>query len=237
MLPRIQLVGSPFTRAFRNVWMLEELGIPYEILDLKPGSRNVKSYVESGKIPVLLEFDNEINIDSPPSFTLYESSAINTYLADTYGSNKYLVPIPGTRERAIYDQTVSCIMTELDSQGLWIHRKHEAMGKIFGYVPDAVKEGKHNFTRINQQLSKQLNPYLLGKQFTAADILYIHCLDWSKSIGWHNDWPLTIQPYRELCHQRLAYQEAKIKRDVNKDERKQEISSNMLESEAEKSKL
>ena len=31
----------------------------------------------------------------------------------------------------------------------------------------------------------QLSPYLLGEHFTAADILYVHCLDWAESIGWY----------------------------------------------------
>lgn len=185
--------------------MLEELGIPYEILDDKPLGRRVRSFVKSGKVPVLLEYDNS-NKGEEPSFVLYESSSINTYLGDKYGADKKLVPTAGTRERALYDQTVSCITTELDAQGLWIHRKHEPMGKFFGFIPEAVEAGKQNFTRMNEQLAEQLNPYLLGENFTAADILYVHCLDWSKSIGWHADWPANIQSYRELCHQRQAYQ-------------------------------
>ena len=233
MPPRIQLVGSSFTRAFRNVWMLEELGLSYEVIDVAPGSRFLRSLVESGKIPILLEFDDDVNktvtnnatSEQQPSFILYESSAINTHLADQYEessrASQRFVPEPKTRERAIYDQTISCVMTELDAQGLWIHRKHAAMGQYFGTIPDAVDAAKLNFTKMNQQISKQLNPYLLGEKFTAADILYVHCLDWSKSIGWHVDWPSNVQPYRDLCHTRPAYLSAKAKRDVGKEERKQ----------------
>lgn len=164
MMTRVQLLGPAWTRAFRNVWMLEELGIPYKILDDKPLGRRVRSFVKSGKVPVLLEYDNS-NKGEEPLFVLYESSSINTYLGDKYGADKKLVPTAGTRERALYDQTVSCITTELDAQGLWIHRKHEPMGKFFGFIPEAVEAGKQNFTRMNEQLAEQLNPYLLGENF------------------------------------------------------------------------
>jgi glutathione S-transferase len=221
MLSRVILYGSPWTRAFRNVWMLEELGISYENNEVMPFSAEAKEHVRSGKIPILLEYDN---IDDPkPSFVLYESSAINTYLGDKYGGiDMKLIPAPSTRERAIYDQTVSCIMTELDAQSLWIHRKHVAMGKVFGDIPEVATGARENFTRMNKQLSKQLNPFVLGENFTAADILYIHCLDWSKSIGWHTDWPQSIEPYRKLCQQRPAYLAAKAKRDVGKDIRRKD---------------
>jgi glutathione S-transferase len=220
-MSRVVLYGSPWTRAFRNVWMLEELSIPYENNEVMPFSPEAKEHVRSGKIPILLEYDN--TSDSKPNFVLYESSAINTYLCDTYGGiDKKLIPPPLSRDRATYDQTISCIATELDAQSLWIHRKHVAMGNVFGNVPAAADGAKENFTRMNKQLAKQLKPYLLGENFTAADILYIHCLDWSKSIGWHTDWPTSIESYRTLCQQRPAYLAAKMKRDVGKDDRQKQ---------------
>lgn len=232
MVSRIQLLGPPWSRAFRNIWMLEELGVAYENLEVLPLAPESKCYVRSGKIPILLEFDTERDVK--PSFVLYESSAINTYLGDKYGSksnNKNLVPSAGTRDRAMYDQTVLCIMSELDAQGLWMHRKHSAMHKVFGDIPDAVEAARLNFVRMNKQVSEQLNPYVLGNNFTAADILYVHCLDWAKSIGWHTEWPNSIQPYRELCHARPAYQSSKAKRDINKDDRrKKESTINVPES-------
>lgn len=229
--PRIQLLGTAWSRAFRNVWMLEELGIPYEIINALPASTIVKSFVQSGKIPVLLENENN---DTTPSFILYESSAINTYLGDQYGNNKGLVPLYGTKERAIYDQTISCITNELDSQGLWIHRKHDAMKHIFGESEVAVKAAKRNFHIVNEQLSIQLNPYLLGNTFTAADILYVHCLDWSKSINWNDKWPNNINTYRTLCHERIGYQKSKVLRDDNKNERKEKMKEMSLDMSNEK---
>ena len=200
--------------------MLEELGVPYENIQVMPVSRGVQKYNKTGKVPVLLEFDSVQQKD--PSFVLYESVAINTYLGDKYGgTNQGLVPPTGTRERATYDQTVCFILSEMDAQGLWIHRKHDtnAMAKFFGDIPEAVVAAQKQFDRINDELATQLNPYLLGKTFTAADILYVHCLDWAKSIGWHGSWPENVEGYRQLCHDRPAYQKAKALRDMDKEKR------------------
>jgi len=219
----LKLLGPAWTRAFRCIWMLEELGIPYENIAAMPMSRGVRQFHKPGKVPVLLEYESPQS--DQPSFTLYESVAINTYLADTYGSNAGLTPPFGTRDRAKYNQLVCCILSELDAQGLWIHRKHDAMGRQFGNIPEAVLAAEQQFLRINKDIAGNLNPYLLGEQFTAADILYVHCLDWAKSIGWHESWPSNINPYRKLCHERPAYQRAKALRDENKDERKKEKDS------------
>jgi glutathione S-transferase len=76
--------------------------------------------------------------------------------------------------------------------------------------------------------------YLMGNAFTAVDILYVHCLDWSRAIGWESTWAsmesdqdsednehvttpyLTLQAYVQRCHDRPAYQRAKQLRDAMK---------------------
>lgn len=291
--PLIHLLGPAWTRSFRCVWMLEELQpLPYTMVkNTMPTSRHVRQFVSTGKVPVLLEYDNTVANngedsvlpDAVPSFVLSESSAINTYLADQYGGAALgLIPplIASStssgyteisepqqhqhqqrllkRNRAKYDALVSCITTELDAQGLWIHRKHEAMGEHFGKVPAAVRHARDYFARINDYLCttflfptdpsnvsssssttttampSYLPLYLMGDTFTAADILYVHCLDWSKAIGWDETWPkrtLTtapdfeaamdqrttiLQDYIHRCHSRPAYQRAVALRDANR---------------------
>jgi glutathione S-transferase len=230
---RLVLVGSAHSRAFRNVWMLEELELPFESVDAFPLTSKARTYNPSGKIPVLVEYDDS---STTPSFVLTESVPINTYLCDQYGSHlsPALVPPAGTRERGRYDEIVSCILSELDAQALWIHRKHDFMASKFGKCPDAVKHARSQFIRMNeyvatQHLQQPGHSYLLGSNFTAADILYVSCLDWAKSIGWHNvnedtvDADSTAQPkptwdelgltaYRNRCHERPAFLRARDRR-------------------------
>jgi glutathione S-transferase len=209
----LKLLGGASFRSFRCLWMLEELAVPYQhVVAAAPQSPEVKNYNPLGKVPVLVE---------PDGFVLYESVAINTYLGDKYrcpikdnkNNTTPLVPsADDTRQRALYNQTMSVLSTELDTQGLWIHRKHESMGHVFTYIPDAVTHARKQFHKTNRTLMQQLKnnsqgPYLLGTDFTAADIFYVHCLDWSTSIGWNDKWkedPVMIQ-YLKLCQERPAY--------------------------------
>lgn len=201
----LKLLGLASTRAFRCLWMLEEIGVPYVQIKAGPGSKEVRAINPLGKIPVLVDDD----------FSLYENAAINAYLGDKYRSlNPTLVPPPGTKERALYDQTISVLNTELDTQGLWIHLKHEKFGEIYTFAPDAVAHAKKYFNKTNRSLIQQLKdkgPYLLGADFTAADITYVHCLEWSKGIGWNEKWESeeTITEYLELCRSRPAYKKVR----------------------------
>jgi glutathione S-transferase len=165
-------------------------------------------------------------------FALYESGAIITYLGDRQtgsGTLPSLVPTSGTRERGLYDQTMSVLLTELDAQGLWIHRKHEALGEFFTFIPEAVVHARKYFSKTNRVLIQQLKdsgPYLLGADFSGVDIVYVHCLDWSKSIGWNDKWKdePVLQKYIERCISRPAYvKTAKIRNDEETSDNPKEL--------------
>ena len=197
------IIGGASFRSFRCLWMVEELGIPYRLDPSGPQSESVLKYNPLGKVPVFVDEDG---------FSMYESAAINTFLGDKYRKiNGTLVPPPGTNLRGLYEQTVSVLTNEMDSQGLWIQRKHEAMGDTFTHIPDAVDHARKYFNKTNRSMVKQLSengPYILGKEFTAADILYVHCLDWSRMIRWDEKWrdDPVVKNYLDLCKARPAFQ-------------------------------
>src|SRR3989442_14149767 len=75
----ITVYGVPGSRARRTLWMLEELGVPYEHVktNFATGDTRVPDYLKinpNGHIPALR--DGEV--------TLWESMAINLYLARKY---------------------------------------------------------------------------------------------------------------------------------------------------------
>merc|ERR1719210_1550627 len=103
--------------------MLEELGVPYELVPVNPMAGEARKSDFRGlnphaKVPCLQDGD----------FVLSESAAINTYLGDKFGR---LVPQHGTQERALYDQWCFFLMSELDAQALYIHRKHVDLEMIY----------------------------------------------------------------------------------------------------------
>ena len=82
----------------RNIWLCEELGLPYEAvaIDFSPAYRQSPEWRAKhpqGKVPVMA--DGEV--------TIFESCAINQYLLDRYGEGR-LQPPPGTAEAARYQQ-------------------------------------------------------------------------------------------------------------------------------------
>ncbi len=83
----------------RAHWILHELGLSSERRPFGPRSGETKTAEFTKlnprqKIPVLQDGD----------FTLAESAAIVTYLAETYGTARNIVPQPGTKDRALYYQ-------------------------------------------------------------------------------------------------------------------------------------
>ena len=82
----IKLYGVPTSRASRCLWMLEELGVPFELVPVNFSGDNKKpEYLAvnpNGRVPTL---DDE-------GLVLFESLAINLHLARKYGSASGLWP-------------------------------------------------------------------------------------------------------------------------------------------------
>ena len=141
-------------------WMLEEIGEPYEIqlLSLSKGENRAPDYLAvnpMGKVPALRHGDAVIT----------EAAAICAYLADEFPRAKLSVPL-GDARRGPYLKWLffgpSCIEPAMMDRAF--PRKEEARRAALGYgdfdtvikvVADAVARG----------------PYILGEQFTAADVV------------------------------------------------------------------
>lgn len=90
-----KLIGPSKTRALRVVWMLEELGLDYEIDPAGPHSDAVRAVSSSGKVPALFVGDDVI----------IDSVAIRQYLADKHV--KFTYPA-GSIECAKHGSTLPC---------------------------------------------------------------------------------------------------------------------------------
>jgi glutathione S-transferase len=84
------------SRSQRLLWLLEELGLPYEIIryQRQPDMRapaELRAVHPLGKSPVVTDHGN----------TIAESGAIIEYIIDSYGEGR-LIPPPKTPERLRY---------------------------------------------------------------------------------------------------------------------------------------
>jgi glutathione S-transferase len=93
----IKLYHAPMTRSIRIYWLLEELGIPYELslVSFTPAKLPFSQAVPWGKLPAIED----------DWVTMFESGAILEYVLERYGNGR-LAPKPGTPERAAFLQWV-----------------------------------------------------------------------------------------------------------------------------------
>lgn len=159
-MPQLTLFHASPSRSSIVLWMLEELGQPYDIhlLSLSKGDNQTPEYLAvnpMGKVPALRHGDTVIT----------EVAAICTYLADEFPDAKLNVPI-GTPRRGVYLKWLffgpSCMEPAVIDRAA--PRKEEARRSMLSYGDfDTV------MNVVAQAVAK--GPYILGEQFTAADVV------------------------------------------------------------------
>ncbi len=164
-----KVYGQVYSRAMRVLWMLEEIGEPYEFIDAAPRSDAVRALNPSGKVPVLVVDDDAV---------LTDSTAILTYLGDKHGKLTYPA---GSIERARQDVLTHCILDEIDAV-LWTAARHSFILPEDRRVP-AVKDSLiWEFSRNIKRLEERFQgPLLMGEMMTIPDIILVHCLNWAFS--------------------------------------------------------
>jgi glutathione S-transferase len=155
----LKIYGSPQQRAFRALWMAEELSIPYERIQPDQRSPEFRKINPNGRVPAIQDGD----------VTLFESMAINLYLASKYGREKGLWPSSIEDQGRAY-QWSFWAMTETDAPVLEfvIHRSLPAAQRNEARMKAAEDKLKAALPVLDGAL--QDRPYLLGSTFTVADL-------------------------------------------------------------------
>ena len=163
------VVGDPATRAMRVMWMLEELGEPYDLVPAAPHSPEVTALTPSGKVPVLKVGDR----------VLTESVAICQFLADRHG--KLTFPA-GTVERARQDGFTQFSVDVLEG-ALWTAAKNSFIHPKDLRVPAVEPVCAAEFESGLAYLAKTLGdgPFVMGETFTVPDLLLGHCSRWARA--------------------------------------------------------
>ncbi|MGR3466737.1 MAG: glutathione S-transferase family protein [Shimia sp.] len=160
-----QLIGSPQNRAFRAIWMLEEIGVDYELLKLALGSEEMRRHNPLGKQPVLLVEGTAIP----------DTLAILHFLADRHDALRFPA---GSVERAVQDGHTGFILDEMDSL-LWTVAKHTFALPEELRCPEVKDKVRAEYARSLERLEARIaGPFLMGERMTVPDILAVHCLGW-----------------------------------------------------------
>jgi glutathione S-transferase len=159
----IKLYGHPFSRAHRVLWMLKEQNLPFEHepIDFRNRGTHTPEYLRinpNGRVPALVD----------GSLVLFESLAINLYLARQYGGD---VAPQSTAEDAMATQWSFWGANEIEhtllftAANLWLF-------PLADRRPEQAAQGLRKlhrpFSVIDAHLAMQ--PFLLGERFSVADL-------------------------------------------------------------------
>ena len=170
----IKVYGVPRSRAARVLWMLEELQVPYEFVPVSfIGDSRKPDYLKinpNGHIPALQDGD----------LTLFESLAINLYLARKYDKGLWPKTVEG--EGKVYQWSIWA-MTELE-EPLLTALLHRMFLPEDQRDPKKAADGEQRTKTPLAVLEDQLRgDWLAGREFTVADLNVAAVLSWASLIG------------------------------------------------------
>jgi len=188
------------SRSQRILWLLEELGLPYEIVryqrdpvtNLAPPE--LKQIHPLGKSPVITDGD----------LVIAESGAIIEYLLRKYGGGR-LAPAENSVDYIRYSQWMhfaegSAMIPLL--LGLYVGRLGAAGAPL---LPRISSEIANHLGYMNNAIAP--GGYLVGAEFSAADVQCSFILETTKTKGTLKDYPNLLDLLARL-QARPAYQRA-----------------------------
>lgn len=201
----IKLYGVPMSRAARSLWMLEELGVPYENVPthFATGDTRKPEYLAlnpNGHIPTLQ--DGEL--------VLWESMAINLYLARRYDNG--LWPRSIADEGRTYQWSLWA-MTELEAP-LLAYLMHSILLPKEQRVPAKAAEALTQLAKPLGVLEAALagRTLLVGETFGVADLNVASVLSWARMVRLDlSKWP-SVDAWLGRCFDRPAAKRVREKR-------------------------
>jgi len=203
------------SRSQRVLWLLEELGVPYEIKHYQRNAQTMLAPPELravhplGKSPVITDGD----------LTLAESGAIIEYLAERYGKGKF-IPAAGTPERLRYTYWMhfaeGSAMPPLLIKLLLSRISGPATPALIRPIARMIANRVLG-TIVTPNITRQLDfmegelekhKWFAGDEFSAADIQMSFPLEAASSRGGLDASRPKLWAFLQTIHARPAYQRA-----------------------------
>lgn len=196
----IKLHHLEYSRSTRIIWLLEEIGLDYELVVHQRHPQTFRAQADLAEIHPLakaptVEIDGQI---------LVESSAIIEYIVEAHSDGR-LAPGPGSAGRATYLE--------------WLHFAEGTLGgsilatllepRFGGYGPQQKGFVEGELVKLLDYVEAHLDrhDYVAGDAFSAADIHIEYLLELAKAAGMLANRPATAA-YVERLQQREAYKKA-----------------------------
>lgn len=191
----IKLYGTPPTRALRAMWLLNELGLEYEVVpvDLPHGEHRRPEFLAlnpAGRVPVLVDGDVVLN----------ESVAIQLYLADRHPQAKLIPETPA--QRAEMYRWLLFMVTEVE-QPLWRIARHTFIYAEDQRLPPDVEIASRECREMLQVAERHMQgrEFFVGNRLSVADFNAAYVLDWASEAGLLDGAP-TLSAWRQKMYAR-----------------------------------
>lgn len=196
-----KLYGTSRSRSARSLWALEELGVKYEHVPIATTEAKSAEHLKrnpNGHVPVLEEDGHFI----------WESMAINLYLAEKYGKNS-LWPSDVSGHADAYKWSIWA-MTEVEPHLIAILRNrvlNPPEQRDEKAAQAAVEALKAPLNALETSLKGK--DYLLGKNFTIADLNVAAVMSWAPMMRLDLSATPTVQAWLQKCLGREANQKVR----------------------------
>lgn len=196
----MKLYYAPRTRSVRVRCLLEEIGLPYELerIEFRPSAQAFTQATPLGKLPVLVDGETVIG----------ESGAILEYILERHGNGR-MAPPSGSPLRGEFLQWMHFAEgTAYPPLGVIIwHTIYLQNADQVALAVDSARERAHAALGV---LERRLagRDFLLGAEFSAADIMVAFTLAAAQFVGVLDDRYARLPAYLAAVMGRPSFQRA-----------------------------
>lgn len=191
----MKLYGAPPTRTLRVIWLLNELGLDYEIhpVDLLQGEAQQQDFLAlnpAGKVPVLVD----------DGVVITESAAIQIYLAEKHPDAGFIPE--SVADRAQMYRWIFFLVTEIE-QPLWRIARQTFLYPEDRRSPRDVDVATQECIAMVAVLERHMadREFMVGDRLSVADFNAAYTLDWANEANMLDDAP-RLKAYRKVMYAR-----------------------------------
>ena len=214
----LKIYGLYRSRATRNIWLCDEMGVPFELVPVIQANRLKDPHAPDAPVntrsPSFLAINPNGHVPSidDDGLVLHESLAINMYLAKKHGGP--LAPANIAEDGQMTMWTVWSV-TELEPHSIQIlyHRVARPAAERDPKIADAaIGALRGPFSVLDKALAK--TGYLVGGRFTVADINVAECARYAQAAPELFDSAPNVKKWLAACQARPAFKAMMAKRDA-----------------------
>jgi glutathione S-transferase len=214
----LKIYGCYRSRASRNIWLCNELGIPFELVPVIQAYRlpnpDAATAPRHTKTPEFLKVNPNGHIPAidDGGLVLFESLGINLYLAKKHGGS--LAPA-NMAEDGLMSTWTAWALTEVEPHSIQIlyHRVSKPVAERDPKVAEAAIEAlKAPFAVLDKALAG--TGYIVGGRFTVADINIAECVRYATAAPELLEAHPNVKAWIAKLHARPAFKEMMAKREL-----------------------